>query len=106
MKVKLVYPKIPDTHNCPLKQCVAFEKYDGTNIHWVFKKNFGWTAYGTRRDRFLLNNNGIKEFELLHPELSGINEIFDEYDRLKIFLMNTSVQILLLENMTLKIRKN
>jgi hypothetical protein len=32
-RVKLVYPKISDTRNCPLERCIAFEKYDGTNLH-------------------------------------------------------------------------
>lgn len=89
MKVKLVYPKIPDTFNCLLKQCIAFEKYDGTNIHWVFTPNYGWTDYGTRRDRFPLNDNGIKYFEQAHPELSGVNKLWDQDNKLESYLTNT-----------------
>ena len=40
----LVYPKIPDSKNCPHEQCVAFEKYDGTNLHWVWEVELGWYA--------------------------------------------------------------
>lgn len=78
MKIKLAYPKIPDTLNCPLKQCVAFEKYDGTNIHWVWKPNMGWLDFGTRRDRFPLNNGGVRQFEAAHPELAGLDQLWDQ----------------------------
>jgi hypothetical protein len=78
MKIKLAYPKIPDTLNCPLKQCVAFEKYDGTNIHWVWKPNMGWLDFGTRRDRFPLNNGGVRQFEQAHPELAGLDQLWDQ----------------------------
>jgi hypothetical protein len=30
----LYYPKIPGSRNWPGGRCVAFEKYDGTNLHW------------------------------------------------------------------------
>ncbi len=86
MKIKLAYPKIPDTLDCPLKQCVAFEKYDGTNIHWVWTPDYGWTDFGTRRDRFSLNNNGIAQFEAAHPELSGLSKLWDQDSKLEDFL--------------------
>lgn len=69
MKIPLVYPKIPNNTNCPLKKCIAFEKYDGTNLHWVWHSRNGWVEFGTRRDRFSLSENGIKEFTEAHPEL-------------------------------------
>jgi hypothetical protein len=72
MRVPLTYQKIPDTHNCPLKQCLVFEKYDGTNLHWVLNPKFGWIDYGTRRDRFPFNIAGGRKFEQAHPELSGV----------------------------------
>lgn len=86
MKIKLAYHKIPDTSNCMLKQCIAFEKYDGTNIHWVFTHSCGWIGYGTRRDEFTLTVNGIKEFEWAHPELSGIDKLWDMNSELKNYL--------------------
>lgn len=86
MKIKLAYPKIPDTLNCPLKQCVAFEKYDGTNIHWVWKPNMGWMDYGTRRDRFALTNGGARQFETAHPELAGVDQLWDQDSKLEFFL--------------------
>lgn len=87
MKIPLVYPKIPDGRNCPLKNCIAFEKLDGTNMHFIYKKgpfigyneetgeeeiierheSIGW---GTRRDRFV----SPKEFIEAHPELKRLPE--------------------------------
>ncbi|GET37725.1 RNA ligase family protein [Microseira wollei] len=75
-RVKLAYPKIPDSKNSPLKQCIAFEKYDGTNLHWVWEPELGWYAFGTRRDRFDLDDRGIAEFNLAHPGLSEAPELF------------------------------
>lgn len=70
MKVPLVYPKIPDSSGCMLKQCVAFEKLDGTNIHFRVT-NGKWVSFGTRRDSFPCSING-EEFIEAHPELSGV----------------------------------
>ncbi len=88
MKTKLVYPKIPDTLGCPLKQCVAFEKYDGTNIHWTFQPLYGWLDFGTRRDRFAINNGGVRQFEQAHPELAGVDKLWDQDSKLELFLMD------------------
>lgn len=85
MKIKLAYPKISDTLGCPLKQCVGFEKYDGTNIHWTFVPEEGWQEYGTRRDRLWINTSGISEFERAHPELSGIHKLWDQDGKLENF---------------------
>jgi hypothetical protein len=96
MDIDLCYKKIPDTHNCPLKQCIGFEKYDGTNIHWVFVPGFGWTDYGTRRDRFQLNETGINQFEKAHPELSGVDKLWDQDGKLGSYLAtkyNTAKEI-------------
>jgi hypothetical protein len=87
MKIKLTYPKIPDTLDCPLKQCVAFEKYDGTNIHWVLNPKSGWVEFGTRRDRFPFDNKGITQFEQAHPELAGIENVWDINAKLEFFLL-------------------
>lgn len=85
MKIKLAYPKIPDTLDCPLKQCVAFEKLDGTNIHFVIN-NGRLTGFGTRRDRFPTGPEGEQSFCQIHPELSAVldNDVdflisFDEF---------------------------
>lgn len=78
MKIKLAYPKIPDTLDCPLKKCIAFEKLDGTNLHWVWNKDKGWYAFGTRRDRFDLDEQGIKSFNQAHPGLEDAIALFQK----------------------------
>lgn len=86
MKIKLAYPKIPDTLDCPLRQCIAFEKYDGTNIHWTFKPGEGWQEYGVRRDRYDINTTGVRAFEAAHPELAGAHKLWDQDSKLEDFL--------------------
>lgn len=76
MKIDLIYPKIPENKNIFLEQCIAFEKIDGTNMHWIWTPGIGWNAFGTRRTRFDLNNSGILEFESTHPELKEAPHIF------------------------------
>lgn len=75
-RVPLAYPKIPDSKNCPLEKCIAFEKYDGTNLHWVWEAELGWYAFGTRRDRFDLDDMGIADFNAAHPGLEEAPVIF------------------------------
>src|ERR1700737_871249 len=60
----LHYPKIPSSEGCPGGRCIAFEKYDGTNLHWDWDRDFGWHSFGTRRDSFDLPARG--------PRLRGI----------------------------------
>jgi hypothetical protein len=66
----LHYPKIPGSKGAPLGRCVAFEKYDGTNLHWDWDRDFGWHAFGTRRDSFNLTPAGIELFAARHAHLS------------------------------------
>ncbi|BCM90099.1 hypothetical protein IAD21_01950 [Abditibacteriota bacterium] len=73
----LHYPNMPDSRNCPDGRCLAFEKYDGTNLHWEWEREFGWHSFGARRDEFNLNSSGIKSFERAHPNLRGCGELFN-----------------------------
>jgi hypothetical protein len=75
-RVKLAYPKIPDSKNSPLEKCIAFDKYDGTNLHWVWESELGWYAFGTRRDRFDFDERGILDFNVAHPGLEAAAELF------------------------------
>lgn len=77
MKTPLTYPKIPDTTSCPLKKCWAFEKYDGTNMHWDFKGS-KFVSFGTRRDSFPFTEEGFKDFADHHPGLEDAPKVFDE----------------------------
>lgn len=71
----LYYPKIPSSRDCPGGRCIAFEKYDGTNLHWNWDRDFGWHAFGTRRDEFNLTADGVRQFVQLHG-LAECVEIF------------------------------
>lgn len=75
MKIALCYAKIPDSSEYPLKQCIMFEKYDGTNIHWLWRNQF--THFGVRRNRYALNEDGVREFTNEHRELAGLVDVFD-----------------------------
>jgi len=72
----LHYPKIPGSRNAPNGPCIAFEKYDGTNLHWDWDRDFGWHAFGTRRDEFNLTPSGIEEFTQKHLHLSQCVQVF------------------------------
>ena len=72
----LHYPKIPGSGNSPGSRCIAFEKYDGTNLHWDWDRDFGWHAFGTRRDVFNLTRDGVNQFVCRHAHLHGCVEAF------------------------------
>lgn len=72
----LHYPKMPGIGKLPDERCIAFEKYDGTNLHWDWDRDFGWHAFGTRRDEFNLLPDGIAQFVAKHAQLAGAAEVF------------------------------
>jgi hypothetical protein len=72
----LHYPKIPGSKHAPDGRCIAFEKYDGTNLHWDWDRDFGWHAFGTRRDAFNLTERGIEEFAARHAHLRQCVDVF------------------------------
>ncbi|MGL6072598.1 MAG: hypothetical protein ACRC8S_00420 [Fimbriiglobus sp.] len=72
----LHYPKMAGSRDAPEGRCVAFEKYDGTNLHWDWDRDFGWHAFGTRRDEFNLTEAGIAQFNSRHAHLRQCVEVF------------------------------
>src|SRR5579859_1315638 len=80
MKIKLCYPKIPNvlTLNFSLKKCVAFNKEDGTLIHIVYNFDKGFSSFGTRRDRYTFNKNGLSQFHKEHNGLYGLSQALDK----------------------------
>ncbi len=72
----LHYPKIPGSSAAPLGRCVAFEKLDDTNLHWCWDREFGWHAFGTRRDEFNLTDAGEEAFAAAHPGLEEAAAVF------------------------------
>lgn len=75
-RVALSYPKIPGSQRILPEKCIAFEKYDGTNLHWVWERELGWYAFGTRRNRFDLDEKGIADFNAQHPGYEDATDIF------------------------------
>ena len=74
----LHYPKIPGSRNAPGGRCIAFDKCDGTNLHWDWDRDFGWHAFGTRRDEFNLTEAGVEQFAVRHAHLRECVEVFRE----------------------------
>ena len=74
----LHYPKIPGSADAPGGRCVAFEKYDGTNLHFDWDRDFGWHAFGTRRDVFNLTDAGVAQFEERHAHLRQCVAVFSD----------------------------
>jgi hypothetical protein len=72
----LHYPKIPGSKDAPSGHCIAFEKLDGTNLHWCWERDFGWHAFGTRRDEFNLTPAGTAAFAFAHPGLEEAAGVF------------------------------
>ena len=72
----LHYPKMPGSRSAPDGRCIAFEKYDGTNLHWDWDRDFGWHSFGTRRDACNLTAEGIAEFSAKHAHLRQAPAVF------------------------------
>lgn len=87
----LYYPKIGKAYDFPNTLCIAFDKIDGTNMHFDWDREFGWHAFGTRRDCFQWTDLGRQEFSHTHPELADCATLFTQTladDLEKIFLAN------------------
>lgn len=49
----LQYPSINGSAKAPLNtSCIAFYKYDGSNLRWEWSPKKGWNKFGTRRQMF------------------------------------------------------
>ena len=72
----LHYPKIQGASAARLERCIAFEKIDGTNLHWSWDRDFGWHAFGTRRDSFNLTPQGVEQFAQVHAQLHEAPVLF------------------------------
>jgi hypothetical protein len=47
------YPKIDGSSKAPIGQpCIAFYKYDGSNLRWEWSPKRGWHKFGTRHRLF------------------------------------------------------
>ena len=49
----LQYPSIKPWRDSPKgEHCIAFKKYDGSNLRWEYSPKKGWSKMGTRRQMF------------------------------------------------------
>lgn len=71
---KFTYPKIPGPKDAPLKQCVGFEKLDGTNLARPWQRGHGFGGFSTRGGDFTWG----------HPVLGSAYKVFDEDVREKL----------------------
>ena len=56
------YPSILGSAKAPLsKTCIAFNKYDGSNLRWEWTPKQGWAKFGTRRHLFDHTDAQFKE---------------------------------------------
>lgn len=62
------YPEIPGPQKAPRGPCIAFYKYDGSNLRFEFSRKRGWWKFGTRRRLFGTND----------PEFGPAIHIFQE----------------------------
>lgn len=62
------YWEIPGPSKAPKTHCIAFCKYDGSNLRFEWSKKRGWYKYGTRR----------RLFDERDPEFGPAVQIFQE----------------------------
>lgn len=46
------YPSILGPNKAPSLPCLAFYKYDGSNLRWEWSRKRGWNKFGTRKHLF------------------------------------------------------
>jgi len=86
------YPKIPWYDKLvPDKPCIAFEKYDGTNLAWHYNRQNGFQDFYTRRRSFDNSDadfgNACQLFSNYQAPLQKIyqNSYLNEYDDLVVY---------------------
>jgi hypothetical protein len=72
----LRYPKMPGPAGGKIEKCVAFEKLDGTNLHWEWHRHAGWVSFGTRSAAYPFTPDGFVEFAGKHHGLETAPELF------------------------------
>lgn len=87
----LQYPSIEGSKSAPLgKPCIAFYKYDGSNLRWEWSPKSGWSKFGTRRELFNaetpLYNQAIPLFMAFADELLyRVKQVVKQPERITAF---------------------
>ncbi|MEK6832572.1 MAG: RNA ligase family protein [Nanoarchaeota archaeon] len=86
------YPSIARSNKAPIgEHCIAFYKYDGSNLRWEWSKKKGWNKFGTRNHLFDKNDlqfgQAIPLFlETIAPKLDDIiKQEFKNIDIVTVF---------------------
>jgi len=76
-----MYPEIQGPNRAPREPCIAFEKYDGSNLRFEWSKKRGWYKFGTRHTLFDERDetwgSAIKVFHETYAE--GLEKVFREH---------------------------
>lgn len=70
------YPKMPGPAGGKIEKCVAFEKLDGTNLHWEWRRDAGWVNFGTRSAAYPFTPDGFATFRRSHSGLDVAPDLF------------------------------
>ncbi len=76
------YPSIKGPSKAPKQPCIAFYKYDGSNLRFEWTKKTGWCKYGTRKQMIDHTHNQFGEaIGIFHNTLADpLEKIFrDNY---------------------------
>jgi hypothetical protein len=70
----LQYPSIDSWRRSVVgKPCIAFNKYDGSNLRWEWAPKKGWTKYGTRKCMFDKNTPLFNQaIDIFHDNMSDV----------------------------------
>lgn len=72
----LQYPEILGSSKAPLgKPCIAFVKYDGSNLRFEWTPKRGWYKFGTRTQLF---SEGDPTFGIAIPMFKGLFKVDDD----------------------------
>jgi hypothetical protein len=72
------YPSMQSSRKAPIgESCIAFYKYDGSNLRWEWTKKRGWTKFGTRNHLFDKNDAQFGQaiplfLETIAPKLDDV----------------------------------
>ena len=72
------YPSIPGPGKAPHLPCIAFVKYDGSNLRFEWSRKRGWYKFGTRKTMFDRSHPFWgKAIDLFHEKLApDIEQVF------------------------------
>lgn len=76
------YPSIPGRQSAPIgEECIAFEKYDGSNLRFEYNRKKGWYKFGTRTRLFDKNDRVFGDaIDIFQQTLAkGLEEAFNKH---------------------------